>query len=333
MTDVEHPQLSVEVVLCTCDGEAFLAEQLGSIAGQERPPDRVLVADDASTDASLEIVESFASDAPFEVTVLTHEQRVGPTSNFERGLSASSADVVFLADQDDRWYVDKIARMLPMFADPAIHMVLSDMDLVGTDGSALGETMWHRLGTRGDQRELERRPVEVLLERRHAQGAAAAVSRSLIEMALPFPDELEPLDRRWLRHDGWLSLLAAATGGLRLLDGPTTGAHRVHPGQVTGPPLRRRRRSGAVRRRNQKGELDLALRRCVALLERVGAAATPDALDHLRDRERHLIRRRDLQAVSRQRRTLGVIREAARGGYRRHALGLRSMIADLVGGT
>ena len=57
----------ISVAMATCDGERFVLEQLESIACQRRPPDELIVCDDASRDDTFARLEAFASRAPFEV--------------------------------------------------------------------------------------------------------------------------------------------------------------------------------------------------------------------------------------------------------------------------
>ena len=53
--------LGVSVVLCTCNGESWLDEQLESIERQTLSPDELVVGDDASQDSTFGILQSFAS--------------------------------------------------------------------------------------------------------------------------------------------------------------------------------------------------------------------------------------------------------------------------------
>ena len=53
--------LSVSVIVPCYNGEAFLAECLDSIFGQDRPPEEVVLVDDGSTDGSAEIARRYDS--------------------------------------------------------------------------------------------------------------------------------------------------------------------------------------------------------------------------------------------------------------------------------
>ena len=97
--------------MCTYNGERFLQEQLDSFSAQTRLPDEVVVCDDGSTDNTLDILEQWASSAPFEVRIFRNEKNLGFAKNFEKAVRLCTKDVVFLSDQDDIWLPEKLARM------------------------------------------------------------------------------------------------------------------------------------------------------------------------------------------------------------------------------
>ena len=224
---------SLAVVLCTCEGARWLPTFLDSLAAQELPPDVVYIRDDASTDKSPACIERFAAAAPFRVVVAHNAERVGSTANFELALADCDARIVALADQDDVWYPSKLSVIMQEFAsDPTVSMVFSDADLIGEDERPLGSRLWD---TRLVGRTLRHYPVvpERLFARRGlATGSTMAVRRRVVDAALPFPDELED-DAAPMRHDRWLSLVAASVGTVRALDESLIG-FRVHPAQQTG---------------------------------------------------------------------------------------------------
>ena len=63
-------------MLCTFNGAPWLPDLLGSIAGQTRPPDELVVFDDASDDDSVAVVERFAATVPFDVRVQVNAERL-----------------------------------------------------------------------------------------------------------------------------------------------------------------------------------------------------------------------------------------------------------------
>lgn len=322
------------MVLCTCNGERWLPALLGSLAGQTRLPDELVVHDDASTDRTVELIRAFAETAPFPVHLHVHEDRLGSTANFASAINRSRGRVVALADQDDVWYPTKLELLLQEFElDPTISMVFSDADLIGEDGTRVGPRLWD---TRLVGRTLRRHavvPEELLARRALTTGCTMAIRRRVVEAALPFPDLMD--DRRAImRHDRWLSLVAAAVGTVRALPEPLLG-FRVHPQQETGvlvgPQLSRalrraalqvgRNPSTALAHQVRAAQLEAAASRADLVGDFKEAATLRSVADH--QAARSLVGQPGHGA-------LAVLRAAAHGDYRGDPLASAAVAADLV---
>ncbi|MEZ5182462.1 MAG: glycosyltransferase family 2 protein [Acidimicrobiales bacterium] len=223
----------LSIALCTYEGARWLPDLLGSLAAQTRLPDELVACDDGSSDDTVEILEAFAADAPFAVRVHRNPERLGSTRNFAAAVARCEGAIVALADQDDVWYPGKLAVLEWEFdMDPTVSMVFSDGDLIDADGAPLGRRLWD---TRLIGRTLRHHPVvpeELFARRALTTGATMAVRRRVVDAAVPFPPELDDPDAP-MRHDRWLSLVAAAVGTVRAISDPLV-ALRVHPDQETG---------------------------------------------------------------------------------------------------
>jgi len=242
MPDEPHPTspwrssragLTISVALCTWNGSRWLGEMLRSLEHQERLPDELVVQDDASTDDTARLVEEFSQRAPFPVKLEVNPVRIGSTRNFAAALERCTGHVIALADQDDIWYPAKLARLAEEFsADPTVTMAFSNADLVDEQSRPLHRRLWQ---TRRVDRILRNHavvPAELFARRPLTTGCTMAVRRRAIDAALPFPSALAD-DESPMRHDRWISLVAAAVGTVRALPEPLL-AFRVHPSQETG---------------------------------------------------------------------------------------------------
>jgi GT2 family glycosyltransferase len=89
----------------------MLRECLGALAGQTRPPDRVLVVDNASTDGTREMVEREHS----EVDVLALPTNEGGAGGFHEGMRRAhedGAEWMWLMDDDTIPQPDALAELL-----------------------------------------------------------------------------------------------------------------------------------------------------------------------------------------------------------------------------
>ena len=130
---------SVSVVLCTFNGASYIGEQIDSILGQSHPPDEIVIADDGSSDETLEIasrqIARAASTTRPQLEILKVTDGLGAAGNFSRALAAASADVVFLADQDDVWRRDKIEWQMEALArHPRVLLSASNARLLDAAG-------------------------------------------------------------------------------------------------------------------------------------------------------------------------------------------------------
>ena len=334
------PRTTLSVALCTCEGEdRHLGEQLASIAAQHRRPDEVVVCDDASRDATCEIVHRFADEAPFPVSLRRHETRLGASANFASAIARCTGDVIVLCDQDDVWSPAKLQRMSEAFAIGAPGLVFSDADLVDGSLRPLGTTLYEVQGI--DARFRSRLAADPLAQliglRRAPLGLTLAFSASLRPLVLPLPPYREQL----IAHDAWIDLVAASIAPLVGLDERLV-AYRQHAGQLVGARLRRPPR--APLRERLREHPDRAIARAIAgellaRLERWTPPPGPAAADWSRraqrsrallaDRLRHL-RARDELAAGLAPRSRTVARELGARRYHRHSGGLVSATKDLL---
>ena len=221
----------ISVALCTYNGAKYLAEQLDTILSQTVMPSEVIIGDDGSIDETRSILEKFEpvfSSRGIKFHVETSQENIGVTANFQRTLEATSGEIIFLSDQDDLWFPDRIEKSLQVFADhPEVSLLHSDAELVNQRGEEMGRTIFQSLGfTPADQsRANSGMSFDLLLQRNLVTGATTAIRRTLLESSVPF----SPL---WL-HDEWLALCASAENGYRVISEPLIG-YRQHGGNVVG---------------------------------------------------------------------------------------------------
>jgi glycosyltransferase involved in cell wall biosynthesis len=102
---------TVSYIVAVYNGRRYLAEALGSILGQSRPVDEVVVVDDGSTDDSALIASRFGS--PVRCIV---QQNAGQSAARNHGVLASGGDMIAFLDCDDLIHPTKIERQLRRFA-------------------------------------------------------------------------------------------------------------------------------------------------------------------------------------------------------------------------
>jgi glycosyltransferase involved in cell wall biosynthesis len=86
---------TMSLVIPLHQGERFIAEAIGSVLAQEEPPHELIVVDDGSTDRGPEIAAAIP-----EVSLLRQENH-GPGAARNRGVAASTGELIAFLDQDD----------------------------------------------------------------------------------------------------------------------------------------------------------------------------------------------------------------------------------------
>ncbi len=300
--------MRVGVVMTTYQGVRWVAEQVASIQAQTRPVDEVLVYDDGSTDGTVDVVRS----AGWQVTV--NPVRLGTVRNLEQGLRASTADLVLLADQDDVWHPHRVEQVV---AAAPTGLLFHDARVIDEAGTVTGARVFDTVGLTDERRtRLAHDPLGVLLEGNRVTGATVAVSRALLDVALPLPV------RGW--HDAWLALVAAAAGlGVVALPEVLLD-YRVHGANAAGLPetgLRGRLRTGPAAR-TQRAEI-------LAMLGELEVRVPPASAPRVAAAIGHLALRQGLPAA-RAARAPRVLQHLASGSYARHGGDWRTAVVDLL---
>lgn len=117
MSNSKNNNPHICILLCTYNGEKFLAEQLDSIESQTHRNWSVVLSDDGSTDNTLNIAKQYQEKWGNNRL----EIREGPKQGFSQNFLSIScdkniqADLYAFCDQDDVWFKDKLSRAIAYF--------------------------------------------------------------------------------------------------------------------------------------------------------------------------------------------------------------------------
>lgn len=213
---------SVTVLLCTYNGGPYLATQLDSILCQQGCEPVVVVSDDGSTDGSCEMLQSYAASHP------QMSWRRGPAQGFVRNFFSLINDATItgehfaLADQDDLWAPDHLARALSCLAEvpagvPALYA--SRTRLIDAAGVPIGWSPRHP------------RPsgFHNALIQNIASGNTMVFNRAARDLLAQLGRHAMPV---W--HDWALYQVVTACGGRVFYDQKPTVLYRQHGGNAIG---------------------------------------------------------------------------------------------------
>lgn len=187
----------ISVCMASYNGERFIYEQIKSVLDQLGPKDELIISDDASTDNTLLVIDTFVDN---RIHVLKNPALQSATRNFENALTYATGEIIFLSDQDDIWFPGKVRTMLPYLTD--YDLVVSNCEFIDENGHLLGGSFFEHFHSGPGL--LKNFMKNTFL------GNCMAFRRSLLDRALPFPKELHEASQYLIYQDVWLGLLANA---------------------------------------------------------------------------------------------------------------------------
>jgi teichuronic acid biosynthesis glycosyltransferase TuaG len=109
----DHPSRFIDglvsVVTPAHNAEAYLATMIESVVAQTHSDWELIVVDDASTDATPEIVEAYA-DSDSRIRLVRLAERSGPAMARNTALDRARGRFIAFLDSDDWWRPEKLAR-------------------------------------------------------------------------------------------------------------------------------------------------------------------------------------------------------------------------------
>ncbi|MFS0836686.1 glycosyltransferase [Paenibacillus sp. 1P03SA] len=117
--------IKVSVLLVTYNHELYIREALDSILMQAFEDYEIVVADDRSTDSTLEIIKEYAARYPDRFVFMNSPQNLGITKNYQRGFKACRGEYIAVLEGDDYWSSPNKLSMHIDFLDKNRECVLS----------------------------------------------------------------------------------------------------------------------------------------------------------------------------------------------------------------
>jgi glycosyltransferase involved in cell wall biosynthesis len=122
-------------VVITCYKYAhFLPLALDSVLGQTHRNIEAIVVNDGSPDNTDEVMQKYLGDPR---VVYIKQQNAGQAVAKNNGIARASGDIIGFLDADDIWELDKVAKQLPLFADPEVGVVYCTVKYMDESGAPL----------------------------------------------------------------------------------------------------------------------------------------------------------------------------------------------------
>lgn len=193
----------ISVCIATYNGEKFIRRQLDSILSEIEPEDEVVISDDSSTDNTVEIIKSYRDT---RIRIFDNQKFHSPIFNFENAIKQAKGNIIFLADQDDKWLEGRVKKAMELHKD-GCNLVLCN-----------------RMNIYKDRREVHHtaNPIKntwSTLWQSPFVGCMTSFDRKVVELAMPFPKTIA-------MHDLWIGLLVQRNLKCGYIDEPLVEYNR-----------------------------------------------------------------------------------------------------------
>lgn len=184
--------MKVSIVMATYNGSKYVEDQLRSIIDQTRPPDKIFIADDLSNDNTMSLSYSTLEQSSVEFEVNSNLCNKGYARNFNDLLDKArfQSDIIFLSDQDDLWFKDKLEKVLDLYSvKNGVHLTINNA-----------------LFTNDNLDPYEKTKLDAIRssfggKRNWVMGCCVSVTSDFLNLVLPVPVEI-------CDHDDWIVTLA-----------------------------------------------------------------------------------------------------------------------------
>lgn len=192
--------MKISVTIATYNGANYLEEQLESLMNQTMLPDEIIISDDNSSDSTPVIINNFKKGVSLNVKfVLNDRNNRGYTHNFINALKYVTGDLIFLSDQDDVWFPEKIETIYSEAIISSKLLFMHDADYTNHLLEKIGLTTLQKFAL------TKKNPEEFV------SGSVMAFKKELLDMAVSIPPN-------FVGHDNWIAGIAQALDSVKIVN-------------------------------------------------------------------------------------------------------------------
>jgi len=127
----------VSVALTTFNGAELIKEQIDSLLAQTYQNFEIVISDDGSEQETIDILNAYvAQDARIRWSRSPLER--GYRKNTENAVSLCKGEIIFLCDQDDTWYPERLALHVEAYNDPSVMWVFNRLVITDKNNNPIG---------------------------------------------------------------------------------------------------------------------------------------------------------------------------------------------------
>lgn len=190
--------VTVSVVTPTYNRGEVIDRAVQSVLNQSYKNYEIIVVDDASTDNTLEVINSFTDP---RIRYLRHEENKGGAAARNTGIKAANGKYIAFLDSDDEWVKTKLERQLHVLNElpEEIGVIASDQVNIHSDGREVIVSSNRDIGHNQKGYQISHAKI---LKQNPAITSSALVKKECFERVGLFDEEL-PAHQEW---DMWIRI-------------------------------------------------------------------------------------------------------------------------------
>ena len=191
----------IVVALASYNGERYIKEQIKSIFNQTIAINKLIINDDHSKDNTLNIINNLIFEGlPIEVN--QNKTNLGYGLNFMKCISLCDFDYIFLSDQDDIWFPNKVEMMLQQIKKyPNYLCWMHDCSITDSKLNIILNSKIKNIREYGFSKNS------------YVMGATMVLSKSAKNYIYPYPSNI-----RNYGHDNWIAWVMRSTNNLKIIN-------------------------------------------------------------------------------------------------------------------
>lgn len=128
----------VSIIMPAYNCADYISESIKSVQNQSYRNWELIVADDNSTDGTVDTVRSMAADDNRIHLLETDINLVGPAAARNRAINAAQGDYIAFLDSDDIWYPDKLSRQISFMEQMGYDFTYTAYEKINERGEHMG---------------------------------------------------------------------------------------------------------------------------------------------------------------------------------------------------
>ena len=212
--------MSISVCMASYNGELYIERQINSILSELSINDELIIIDDCSLDNTAIIINNFQDK---RIKLFTNSTNSGEIFSFNRAITLSKNNYIFLSDQDDVWIEGRVNLMKSSLMDN--DLMLSTSNFSWIDGDDIPISVLHDGVSSMRSDKHTQNIIDIFKGKTNYFGCAMAFKREFISTICPIPSFVES-------HDLWIAIASNCLKSNLHLD-DITFLKRKHDSNVT----------------------------------------------------------------------------------------------------